>query len=228
MTSIFAREEIGSLHPLTDEAACRAADIRGPFRKWRLSGSVSCGAFTSINGALNARGTVRIGRYCAFGQDLSLVSGNHRLDMPNTQMWLARRHGFAVPTETKGPIEIGHNVWIGDKVIVLSGVTVGHGAVIGAGAVVTKTRRAVPDRWRVARPPDPHALHAGRRRATARHRMVELARGPDRAQQGLLRDPYRAGSGRRSYPACRSLTGIGASRSCVATSDARTAIAVAT
>ena len=138
MTSIFTREEIGSLHPLTDEAACRAADIRGPFRKWRLSGSVSCGAFTSINGALNARGTVRIGRYCAFGQDLSLVSGNHRLDMPNTQMWLARRHGFAVPTETKGPIEIGHNVWIGDKVIVLSGVTVGHGAVIGAGAVVTK------------------------------------------------------------------------------------------
>ncbi len=39
---------------------------------------------------------------------------------------------------TRGPIEIGHNVWIGDKVSVLSGVTVGHGAVIGAGSTVVK------------------------------------------------------------------------------------------
>ncbi|WP_205758634.1 CatB-related O-acetyltransferase [Qingshengfaniella alkalisoli] len=36
-------------------------------------------------------------------------------------------------------MEIGHNVWIGDKVTVLSGVRVGHGAVIGAGTTVTKS-----------------------------------------------------------------------------------------
>lgn len=38
----------------------------------------------------------------------------------------------------KGPVHIGKNVWIGDKVSILSGVTVGEGAVIAANAVVTK------------------------------------------------------------------------------------------
>ncbi|MCF3972928.1 CatB-related O-acetyltransferase [Paracoccus sp. EGI L200073] len=62
--------------------------------------------------------------------------------MPNQQVSFNKRFGFAPAVETKGPIEIGHNVWIGDKVNVLSGVQVGHGAVIAAGATVTRT---VPD-----------------------------------------------------------------------------------
>ena len=39
---------------------------------------------------------------------------------------------------TRGPIVIGHDVWIGAGTHVLSGVTVGTGAVIGAGSVVTR------------------------------------------------------------------------------------------
>lgn len=39
---------------------------------------------------------------------------------------------------SKGPIIIGNNVWVGDKVTILGGVTVGDGAVIAANAVVTK------------------------------------------------------------------------------------------
>lgn len=38
----------------------------------------------------------------------------------------------------KGGIEIGNNVWIGDKATILSGVKIGDGAVIGANTVVTK------------------------------------------------------------------------------------------
>ncbi|TGV65023.1 CatB-related O-acetyltransferase, partial [Mesorhizobium sp. M00.F.Ca.ET.158.01.1.1] len=37
----------------------------------------------------------------------------------------------------KGPITVGHDVWIGARAIILSGVTIGNGAVIGAGAIVT-------------------------------------------------------------------------------------------
>lgn len=37
---------------------------------------------------------------------------------------------------TKGPVHIGKNVWIGDKVSILSGVTIGESAVIAANAVV--------------------------------------------------------------------------------------------
>ena len=39
---------------------------------------------------------------------------------------------------SKGSVEIGNNVWIGDKVSILAGVKIGDGAVIAANAVVTK------------------------------------------------------------------------------------------
>lgn len=39
---------------------------------------------------------------------------------------------------SKGPVEIGNNVWLGDKVTILSGVKIGDGAIIAANAVVTK------------------------------------------------------------------------------------------
>jgi acetyltransferase-like isoleucine patch superfamily enzyme len=42
------------------------------------------------------------------------------------------------PLQSKGPIAIEDDVWIGFGVIVLSGVRIGKGAVIGAGSVVTR------------------------------------------------------------------------------------------
>ena len=41
------------------------------------------------------------------------------------------------PLQSKGPIIIEDDVWLGFGVIVLSGVRIGKGAVIGAGSVVT-------------------------------------------------------------------------------------------
>jgi acetyltransferase-like isoleucine patch superfamily enzyme len=43
------------------------------------------------------------------------------------------------PLESRGPIVIEDNVWLGTGVVVLGGVTIGEGAVIGAGSVVTKS-----------------------------------------------------------------------------------------
>lgn len=42
------------------------------------------------------------------------------------------------PLYSKGPIIIGNNVWIGEKVCILPNVRIGDGSVIGAGSVVTK------------------------------------------------------------------------------------------
>jgi serine acetyltransferase len=39
---------------------------------------------------------------------------------------------------TKGPVEIGNDVWIGDRTILVSGAKIRDGCVIGAGSVVTK------------------------------------------------------------------------------------------
>lgn len=123
--------------PLTEESKAEC-HVRGPFKKWDLKGNISVGSYTSINGFFKARGVVYIGKYCAFGNEVSLVSGNHKVSMPNQQVWLQQRLGFTKCVESKGPICIAHNVWLGDKVVVLSGVNIGHGAVVGAGAIVTK------------------------------------------------------------------------------------------
>lgn len=42
------------------------------------------------------------------------------------------------PVHSNGPIMIGKNVWIGDKVTILPNVAIGDGAIIAANAVVTK------------------------------------------------------------------------------------------
>lgn len=139
MDSIFNKAEVKDMYSLMSKEEVISGNIRGPFDKWSIKGHVHCGKFSSINGVFNARGRVRIGKYCAFGQYVSLISGNHRTDMPNQQIWFSQRFGFKIPAETKGPIEVGHNVWIGDKVNILSGVQVGHGSVVAAGSTVTKS-----------------------------------------------------------------------------------------
>ena len=40
---------------------------------------------------------------------------------------------------SKGPVVIGDNVWIGDKVTILPNVNIGNGAIIGANSVVTQS-----------------------------------------------------------------------------------------
>lgn len=41
-------------------------------------------------------------------------------------------------SNSRGPVTIENDVWIGCHAIILSGVTIGRGAVVGAGSVVTK------------------------------------------------------------------------------------------
>ncbi|MBK4216084.1 CatB-related O-acetyltransferase [Paracoccus caeni] len=126
-------EEFINLRQISDP---RAKTIRGHRRTWMVAGTILCGSYTNINEHFNARGQVKIGKYCAIGRFVSIHSGNHRTDLPNQQVHFNERFGFK-EILTRSTVEIGHNVWIGDKANILSGVTVGHGAVIAAGATVT-------------------------------------------------------------------------------------------
>ncbi len=105
-----------------------------------LSRDVTIGPFTRVNGpiVIKGAGACRIGRYCAFGDGIHIVTGNHDTSRASLQGAMMRQHGFAGLLVSRGDIEIGHNVWIGDNVLVLSGAKIGDGAVIGAGAVVTR------------------------------------------------------------------------------------------
>lgn len=89
-------------------------------------------------GIFKGSAKIAIGRYCAVGHGVRMISSDHRTDHVNLQIRLQKRLGFGDLDVARGPILVGNNVWIGDAAILLSGVSVGDGAVIGAGAVVTR------------------------------------------------------------------------------------------
>jgi acetyltransferase-like isoleucine patch superfamily enzyme len=102
--------------------------------------NVSIGQGTRINGSIKLKGAdaIQIGKYCAIGEEVDILSTNHTTNTLNMQNVLQLEiTGSVTPANKKG-VEIGNNVWIGDRVIILPGVKIGDGAVIGAGAVVTK------------------------------------------------------------------------------------------
>lgn len=83
--------------------------------------------------------------------DNAPVNGDHVMVGPNVDIYAvthplkpsARRNSISKAL----PVNIGNDVWIGGRVIILPGVTIGNNAVIAAGAVVTKD---VPDNTLVA------------------------------------------------------------------------------
>jgi virginiamycin A acetyltransferase len=113
-------------------------------RGTRVEAGTVFGKGTRINGpgVFKGGGSIGFGKYCAVGDGVRMISTNHVMDHANLQFSLQRRLGFGSIIESRGPIEVGNNVWIGDGVTILSGVTVGDGAVIGAGSVVTRDVRA--------------------------------------------------------------------------------------
>ncbi len=98
-------------------------------------------------------GSIHIGKYCAIGADVKVITSDHDFALPSMnfllqQSLLGRRYPAKV-----GSVKIGNDVWIGDNVIILAGVEIGSGAVIGAGSIVTHSvgdyemRAGVPARF---------------------------------------------------------------------------------
>lgn len=110
---------------------------------------IHCGTLSETSsGRLEIRGKqpVRIGNFCAFGKNIKIITENHDYNYP-CMMGTFYRHYFDVhhpggtrdpPSRerTKGGVTIGHDVWIGDNVVILSGVKIGNGAIVAAGSVV--------------------------------------------------------------------------------------------
>ena len=88
-----------------------------------------------------------IGSFCSIANDVFIGLGTHPSDLLSTsplfyrvantfnyQVLLNKDYNFS----EYQPIEIGHDVWIGARAMVMDGVKVGDGAIIAANAVVTK------------------------------------------------------------------------------------------
>lgn len=73
-----------------------------------------------------AFGGVKIGNRVMIGHDTSILTATHN----HTSRIMINEILFSA-------IEIGDDVWIGAKAIIMPGVTIGNGVVIGAGSIVT-------------------------------------------------------------------------------------------
>jgi len=70
-----------------------------------------------------------------------ILGGNHRLDwvtaFPFSVFYQELEHIKGHPI-SKGNIEIGNDVWIGESACIMSGIKIGNGVVIASNSVVTK------------------------------------------------------------------------------------------
>jgi len=89
------------------------------------------------------RGT-RVGNYCSFADGVQVLRRNHPIDRLsqhpfffNAAVGLLQRDN--IQSTADNPLHIGHDVWIGQNVLIAPGCTrVGNCAVVAAGAVVAK------------------------------------------------------------------------------------------
>lgn len=105
--------------------------------------NVSLGAMTYVSSARISN--AKIGRYCSIGFESIIGLGTHPTRYLSTHPAFysaAKQSGVSFATESSyteyQSIEIGSDVWIGARAIVLGGISIGDGAIVAAGAVVTK------------------------------------------------------------------------------------------
>lgn len=86
----------------------------------------------------NAGESLTIGNFVSIADDVKfLLGGNHPYQGISTFPFLTK-YFATLESESKGPIVVKDDVWIGYNSTILSGVTIGQGAIIAAGSLVTK------------------------------------------------------------------------------------------
>ena len=132
-------------------------DIRlEPFSLFISDGTLwSMGAFSYSQSTLPPE--TKAGRYCSFAHAISAFQSEHPIHFISTSPFAykpeaaaiferaiaefpegGRYHPCLYDDLEQAPIMIGHDVWIGQHVLLKKGIRIGDGAVVAAGAVVTK------------------------------------------------------------------------------------------
>lgn len=86
-----------------------------------------------------------VGRFCSIAPDVLIGLAQHPVDRVSSHPAFYAVSQPIVRTFAKEdsfdpfkPVRIGHDVWLGQRVMIAGGVTIGNGAVVAGGAVVTK------------------------------------------------------------------------------------------
>lgn len=88
---------------------------------------------------------LKIGKFCSIAGDVKIyLGGNHRIDWITTYPfnrlpdYFPESRNIEGHPSSKGDVNIGNDVWLGDSCVILSGINIADGAVIGANSIVTK------------------------------------------------------------------------------------------
>jgi acetyltransferase-like isoleucine patch superfamily enzyme len=104
----------------------------------KSTAEIGHGTATGAGFVVRGAGALTVGRYCAIGESVRIITSNHDTAYLSMNLLVQDRIVGRRMLAPKRDVVIGNDVWIGDAAIILPGVTVGDGAVIGAGAVVTR------------------------------------------------------------------------------------------
>lgn len=102
---------------------------------WSSDAKISIGNNCKLRAycRISAYDTILIGNGLLTGTNVLITDNSHG----TTDLAQLRISPDNRPVHSKGPVEIGDNVWIGSNVCVMPDVRIGDGAIIGANSVVT-------------------------------------------------------------------------------------------
>jgi acetyltransferase-like isoleucine patch superfamily enzyme len=135
-------------YAIIDDGVCMTADTQIGTKSRIFTGCIinhsKIGNYTYISRNSLIQNT-SIGNYCSIAHEVIIGVGNHPTDRFSTSpLFYRAKNTFGIQIvkdngnfQDYESIEVGHDVWIGARVIILDGVKVGNGAIIAAGAVVT-------------------------------------------------------------------------------------------
>lgn len=111
----------------------RNADPRflATFGLRHIAKDVKLGAWSYVGPGSIIYPKVSIGRYTFLANDVLIIGGDHNFRNPDLPIPFAGREELL-------PTNIGEDVWIGARSIIMTGLAIGDGAIVAAGAVVTK------------------------------------------------------------------------------------------
>jgi maltose O-acetyltransferase len=91
---------------------------------------ISIGNNSGLGVNCHVRGPLKIGENVMMAPEVTILTSNHNFEDINKPI-IEQGHSIK-------KVEIGNDVWIGYRAIILPGVSIGNGAIVAAGSIVTK------------------------------------------------------------------------------------------
>lgn len=85
---------------------------------------------------------VTVGKYCSIAQNVIIDCGwHHNTEFVTTyplNVFFEKLNHIKGHPKSKGDVNIGNDVWLGEHLIIMGGINIGDGAIVAAGSIVTK------------------------------------------------------------------------------------------